>query len=283
MKNKLFTFGISGVFILLIYLFTDIMISPGELVKGHHDLNQKCSSCHELFFGTPNDRCIACHKLDEIGKNADTVEMKKTLFHEFLGNQKCSACHTDHKGINPENQYKGFDHSLLDKTTMNRCGNCHSSPADSLHTRFTVECSKCHTTGGWKSGAGFDHNLLQLVEMNNCKSCHKQPNDSFHGTFDEACSTCHSTNKWVPATFEHSSYFILDNDHNVACNICHTNKEFGKYTCYGCHEHTPDNIMKEHDEEGIADLNDCVRCHKSADEDDVKSEGRDGSEHENDD
>jgi hypothetical protein len=282
MKNRIFTFGIMGVFILLIYLFTDIMISPGELVKGHQDLNQKCNSCHKPFFGTPNDGCIACHKLDEIGKGADSVGKQKTLFHGLLGNQKCSACHTDHKGINPENQYNGFDHSLLDKTTMNLCGSCHSSPADSLHVRFTVECSKCHTTEGWKSGAHFDHNLILPDKVNHCASCHKQPDDDLHGSFKENCSKCHTPDKWLPATFDHATYFVLDRDHNTSCKTCHSTPDLGDYTCYGCHEHSPDNILDEHREEGISNLDNCVECHKSANEDDIRKGSKEVPERESD-
>ncbi|MFM7402028.1 MAG: hypothetical protein ACKO4W_14110 [Bacteroidota bacterium] len=35
---------------------------------------------------------------------------------------------------------------------------------------------------------------------------------------------------------------------------------------YGCHEHNRANTLAEHREEGISNINDCARCHKSPDE-----------------
>jgi hypothetical protein len=272
MKNVFFVFLISGVFIALMFLFPHIMINPGELVKGHQDLKQKCASCHQPFFGTPNERCIVCHKPDEIGIKADSSATKKIGFHASLKTQQCAECHAEHKGIVPDSSYKGFKHELLDAKTINNCSSCHDNPADSLHTQFTAECSKCHTTEGWKSSALFNHELVVTTDKNLCGSCHKQPQDSFHGALKNECSKCHTTTQWKPTTFDHSAYFVLDEEHNTDCKTCHQNNDYSKYTCYGCHEHTQNNILREHDEEGIADLNDCARCHKSADEDDIRRE-----------
>lgn len=281
MKNIFFAFGIMSVFVSLMFLFPHIMINPGELVKGHQDLNKKCISCHKPFSGTPNDRCIACHALDEIGKKADSATTKKTGFHAFLENQPCYGCHTEHKGFEPDSTNLTFSHALLDHQIVNKCGSCHDNPADSLHTKFTAECSKCHTTEGWKSSAHFDHELIVLTDKNNCSSCHKSPEDTFHGTLKDECSKCHSTQQWKPSTFDHSTYFVLDEEHNTDCKTCHQNNDYSQYTCFGCHEHTENNILEEHDEEGITDLNDCARCHKSADEDDIRMEGRGKSENDN--
>jgi hypothetical protein len=283
MRNILFTLGIAGVFISLMFLFPHTMINPGELVKGHQDLSQKCASCHQPFFGTPNNRCIACHKLDEIGIKADSSVTKKIGFHASLDAQQCAECHVEHKGMEPDSSNRVFRHTLLDAKTMKQCGSCHDNPADSLHIQFTAECSKCHTTEGWKSSARFDHELIVTSDKNHCSSCHKQPKDTFHGSFKDECSKCHSTNHWKPSTFDHSTYFVLDEEHNTDCKTCHQNNDYGKYTCYGCHEHTQNNIQSEHDEEGITDLNDCVRCHKSADKDDIKMEGHGKSESDNED
>lgn len=85
-----------------------------------------------------------------------------------------------------------------------------------------------------------------------------------------SCSTCHKTNAWSPATFDHNKYFVLDGDHNVQCNTCHTRADYKQYTCYGCHEHTKRKMISEHVEEGITNISDCARCHKNANEDDAK-------------
>ena len=49
---------------------------------------------------------------------------------------------------------------------------------------------------------------------------------------------------WKPATFEHSKFFQLDEDHNATCITCHAVNDFSRFTCHGCHEHTPSNILR---------------------------------------
>ncbi|MDF1762964.1 MAG: hypothetical protein P1U57_06105 [Oleibacter sp.] len=117
---------------------------------------------------------------------------------------------------------------------------------------------------------GFDHALLNPALANQCEGCHQAPTDSFHQNISSNCGQCHSQEKWKPITFEHSEYFELDHDHNTQCDVCHVNNDFQNYTCYGCHEHTPKNIFEEHREEGIHNFENCVECHRSADEDDIE-------------
>ncbi|MBL7809610.1 MAG: hypothetical protein JNN28_17450 [Saprospiraceae bacterium] len=275
----LLTLGIVGAIIALIVFYPHTMISPGELSSGHQNLNHNCFACHAPFGGTPNDRCIACHKVAEIGKDTAVNgqgEAKKTQFHERLERQSCVACHSEHQGLDPESMALGFQHSMLPETVINNCIDCHAKPTDKLHQQVSVSCKSCHNTEGWKLSAKFDHNMLVAADKSNCAQCHEKPIDALHGSTKENCDKCHSTNQWKPATFDHDAYFVLDSEHNVACAICHKNNNYAQYTCYGCHEHTASNIRSEHIEEGIYNFNNCVSCHKSADEDDVKSEGRSG-------
>jgi hypothetical protein len=79
----------------------------------------------------------------------------------------------------------------------------------------------------------------------------------------------------VSATFDHSRYFVLDRDHDVQCVTCHVHNDYRRYTCYGCHEHAPQNIRREQMEEGIRDFRDCAEFHRSADEVDTEMPGRD--------
>jgi formate dehydrogenase maturation protein FdhE len=124
-------------------------------------------------------------------------------------------------------------------------------------------CAQCHKTEGWKP-ASFDHAMLSAAERGHCESCHQPPKDVLHRPIKADCGRCHTTQAWKPAIFDHDRLFRLDGDHNVECAVCHAGGEFGRYTCYGCHEHTPANVRAQHREEGIADLNNCVRCHRSA-------------------
>ena len=301
------------------------MLSPGELIQGHQDLNNNCFACHAPFGGIDNDKCIACHKLAEIGK-ADLntamagAENTPVLFHEKLASQSCTACHTDHDGIDAQMQNKGFKHALLSENIIqncvschqkpidnlhkqltsncvschntegwksgvkfnhemlaaaekDNCVSCHQKPVDNLHKQLTSNCVSCHNTEGWKSGVKFNHDMLAVADRGNCASCHQKPKDTFHQGLKDQCSTCHSTEKWMPANFEHDQYFVLDGDHNASCNTCHKNNNYSTYTCYGCHEHTVSNILSEHREEGISNINNCVACHRSGDEDDARRGG----------
>jgi hypothetical protein len=240
------------------------MLNPGELVKGHYELTHKCFSCHEPFWGIANDKCIACHKLSEIGKNIDTSIYKKNItFHKYLENQKCTSCHTDHKGIKPVISINIFKHDIFSSTVINDCKNCHIKPANNLHKQLSDECSKCHYTKSWKLSSPFNHEQILNADKNKCLLCHQKPVDIFHESITDNCSKCHTTNKWKPASYDHSASFQLDNHHNTKCNICHTNNNYKIYTCYGCHEHSESNIREAHIEEGIIIYNNCIFCHKS--------------------
>lgn len=270
MKN-LILLGIVAAMVLLMAQFPHTMINPGDLIQGHQSLKNTCFSCHEPFKGISNEKCISCHKLSEIG--IDTMNRSDTasqiLFHQSLSEQQCTACHTDHNGINPTVVMGSFEHEMLLKKVVNNCVGCHQKPADNLHLQLTPTCKSCHNTDGWKSGVVFDHDMLPAVSKNNCTSCHQSPADSFHQSIKDNCSKCHHTSKWLPSTFNHTSYFVLDRDHNATCITCHANNDFTKYTCYGCHEHSKRNILAEHNEEGIYNISDCVSCHKSSDEHEI--------------
>ncbi len=306
----------------LVFMYPHRMVEPGELSQVHQQTGNDCFSCHKPFGGLPNERCIACHTLADIGR--DTVNYsERALFHEALAGMECVACHGEHQGrdadlapdgfehvlltgpiaanciachIKPTDDLhaplpnacaschdtqawkpaREFDHALLGAERLSDCASCHQKPADAIHARTAAHCTSCHSTDGWKP-AHFDHATLTATEKNACASCHPAPTDAFHQGTSDNCSKCHSTNAWSPSTFDHSAYFRLDGDHNAKCATCHQANNYATYTCYGCHEHTPGNIMGEHQEEGITNITDCVRCHRSGDEDDARDGGEGGS------
>jgi hypothetical protein len=270
--KKLYVLGVTVVTIWLMIQFPHAMLNPGHLSAGHSELNKKCLSCHKPFRGIPDDKCISCHKVAEIGK--DAADPAKRLFHKELSTVRCTSCHTDHKGMNPEKQFNGFNHSLLSSAVVNNCNSCHQQPADTLHALVSASCSHCHTTTGWKTGASFDHALIQGIRKNDCASCHQKPGDAYHRTITDNCDKCHSTAKWIPSTFDHSAYFRLDKDHTTTCNTCHTSNNLSIYTCYGCHEHTESKMLQEHNEEGIYNITDCASCHKSGNKHDIRGNGK---------
>ncbi|MBV5299416.1 MAG: class III cytochrome C family protein [Rhodoferax sp.] len=169
--------------------------------------------------------------------------------------ERCTACHAlpdigirTSKGANlPKKSVKTSFHQDL---TEQNCMACHSDHAGPKLTQ--------------RSRKPFSHALLKVAVREQCQNCHILPTDKLHRQVSGNCTQCHSQNAWKPATFEHEKYFLLDKDHSTECVTCHVNNDYRKYTCYGCHEHTPAKIRAEHQEEGIRDFDNCVECHRSA-------------------
>ncbi|MBU2647775.1 hypothetical protein KKI24_23910 [bacterium] len=95
-----------------------------------------------------------------------------------------------------------------------------------------------------------------------------------HQKSGQDCTQCHKTTNWASAEIDHSTYFRFDRDHRTACTACHPNSDYKAYTCYGCHEHSPRKIEKEHTKEGIRDYANCAECHRSGDEHDIRKPKR---------
>jgi hypothetical protein len=217
--------------VLLIYLFPKQAINPGDLSKGHQYMENDCMKCHTFFLGTPEEKCVFCHKPADIGKfttSGARIDEKstqgKTAFHHLFQGNSCLSCHKDHSDMN------------VNKTVSK-----------------------------------FSHNLLPGKNINQCMTCHQRPADKFHESNDQECSQCHSAERWRPATLDHAQYFRFDKEHKPDCAICHQNNNYKEYTCYGCHDHSPDKIQKEHLTAGIYSYKNCLLCHISGDKNEAKS------------
>jgi hypothetical protein len=184
----------------------------------------------------------------------------------------CFSCHTPFRGPDA------------------RCLACHETAridADAtdrppFHAALAEpRCSACHTDHAGRSAARavreFRHALLRDDIRETCGACHRAPADDLHrGAAADSCATCHDPREWTPSTFDHAPLFRFDRDHPADCRRCHE-AGFAAYTCYGCHEHRPDEVERKHRKEGIDDFADCAPCHRSADEDDSgrRRRGRD--------
>jgi len=217
-----------AVIVVLAFVYPHLMVSAGPLAKGHAQLTTDCFACHTPFLGASADRCIGCHKVAEIGVRSTTG------------------------------------------ATLVRTGTSTRTP---FHQHLAAQnCLGCHSDHqGSAIGKGtrisFSHVLLQPAVRSNCSTCHTAPTNALHrGVAAVACSQCHGNERWKPATFDHARLFVLDGDHNAPCATCHVNNEFSRYTCYGCHEHQPDRIRAKHVREGIRNFENCVSCHRSADD-----------------
>ncbi|UCE86326.1 MAG: hypothetical protein JSU66_00845 [Deltaproteobacteria bacterium] len=149
---------------------------------------------------------------------------------------------------------RGLHTALADPT----CGACHAEHAATFNRRPPVR---------------FAHTALTASARAACATCHVAPTDSLHAGVDERCGACHGTGRWTPADYDHDRYFRFDRAHPPDCGSCHPGGVLERYTCYGCHEHTPQNMAREHREEGIRDFEACVQCHRSGDEHEIEWAG----------
>ena len=180
----------------------------------------------------------------------------------------CFACHAALRGASPDRCIEC--HAVADvglKTTKGV-----PIPARSVKVSFHQElieqdCMACHSDHQGpkltkRSRKPFSHVLLKPAVRDRCSSCHVAPQDTLHRNLQAECSQCHDDRAWKPATFAHDEHFVLDRDHQAPCETCHQNNDYGRYTCYGCHEHSPARIRAEHVEEGIRNFENCVECHR---------------------
>ncbi|MCO5792093.1 MAG: class III cytochrome C family protein [Blastomonas sp.] len=181
----------------------------------------------------------------------------------------CFACHAPFTGV-----------------AADRCAACHKvadigirttkgtpiaqrGTAVAFHQALTrPDCVSCHTDHSRPhltkaEHKRFDHSLLRANIRGQCASCHRAPPTHLHRQAGKNCAACHGAKAWKPSTFNHSRFFALTGPHKTACATCHTSTSFERYTCYGCHEHKPAQIRAEHAEEGIRNIENCVRCHRS--------------------
>ncbi|WP_341970959.1 class III cytochrome C family protein [Roseateles sp. PN1] len=227
---------------MLAFVYPHLMLGPGPLVPAHAELSTDCFACHAPLLGVSADRCMACHALADIGLRTSKGVAIKAVSVAAAANVSASA------SAPSSGRIKLAFHQEL---AVQNCVACHSDHAGPKLVQL--------------SHKPFSHDMLRPQTQERCESCHQAPGDPLHRQGEGSCSQCHRSQGWKPATFDHDKLFRLDADHNASCKTCHSNGDYRRYTCFGCHEHTPANTRAEHEEEGIQDLDNCVRCHRSAD------------------
>jgi len=195
------------------------MISPGATIAAHHEISSDCFSCHTPFLGSPSEKCMECHRIDEIGikstqGEAIQKEDSQIDFHQELITADCVACHSDHQGVKPFRTANRFSHHLLNPSIQQRCSNCHATPMDQVHAKTKKNCSACHTEDSWLS-AHFDHQEYFRFDRYHdaeCSVCHESSDYSQY-----TCYGCHEHSEWN-VRGEHLEEGI--NDYEV-CVECH--------------------------------------------------------------
>lgn len=156
------------------------MVSPGNLIPAHVNLERNCFACHAPFQGASAERCTTCHVVADIGLRTTKGVVippseRRPPFHQALAEPNCMACHSDHPRprLTRASTAK-FDHALLKAETQAKCQTCHTAPRDELHRGQSLNCASCHQSTQWKP-ATFDHNRYFRLD----------------GDHNAACTTCH--------------------------------------------------------------------------------------------
>lgn len=190
-------------------------------------------------------------------------------------NTDCFACHAAFLGADSRRCVVCHKPDEIGRLTSTGLAITKPLTAVPFHQKLiNQDCVACHSDHAgvkrYRLHGYFNHALLQKASAEQCQDCHKSPTDALHRQITGNCGQCHTLDKWVPATFDHNEYFELDRDHNTRCVTCHALNDYSRYTCYGCHEHTQENIRRKHLKEGIREFANCVECHRNADEDDIR-------------
>ena len=222
MKNKTVILIVAAnlaALLLLAILFPHLMVSPGKPIDAHAEFAEDCFACHTPFLGSTPDKCIACHKVAEIGIKttkglAIDKEKKNVAFHQKLTEDDCVACHSDHKGVQPFRPIGEFSHQLLEPAVEKQCDGCHANPGDTLHRKIEGNCGSCHTRERW-TPATFDHDeyfRFDREHTTECGTCHMS-ND--YGSY--TCYGCHEHSR-SKIREEHVEEGIYDYEICVECH-----------------------------------------------------------------
>jgi hypothetical protein len=265
---------------------TQVLCVDCHLDGQFKELPLKCNACHkepDVHAGLFSMNCESCHTADDWsalvrldGGLFDHFEQTQFSLNLHLTNYAdqlllCADCHTSSDG---------FEISF----NMQFCVDCHTTEQAEFMSehkdQFGQDCLTCHD--GVDRMHDFDHARFFMLDGAHaetacvgchvdrvfngtpaeCAACHREP-EIHAGVFGLQCENCHSSTAWSPAQMvEH--IFPLDHGEEgmVACETCHVER-YTSYTCYGCHEHQPGEILSEHLEEGISqtELADCMACH----------------------
>jgi hypothetical protein len=255
-------------------------------------ISADCAGCHaepNSHAGVLGDDCAACHTAEAwtparlagqaFAHGATQFALDQHGL-DFAGQPlTCRGCHTTATS----------DPASLSSDTGPACAACHTEAepvfmAGHIQT-FGLDCAGCHD--GLGNMADFDHAQVFSLDgahaplecaachseqrfrgtPSQCAGCHAEP-EVHAGAFGLECAACHTTAAWLPAALR-AHTFPLDHGEEgpLACATCHA-ETYMEYTCYGCHEHEPRSVAREHAEEGIqaAELTDCAACHPSGEE-----------------
>ena len=232
-------------------------VRPGHLSAAHASLENNCSACHTSVAGPDDRKCIGCH-----ANETALLQRQPTAFHATIGN--CSECHIEHGGVN--GRLTKMNHIALAKVGMKLLSQAAPETEQKQVRTDLLRWVRLHPRGD--SPTPNHPNTTPLEMTLDCQTCHATK-DRHVGFFGADCAQCHATVSWRIAEFQHPSPRSFD--------------------CAQCHQAPPSHYMMHFDmiskkvagqEDaqvsqccGVAQVNQCYRCHQTTSWNDIKGVG----------
>lgn len=253
--NKYDFITLNALLILVVALPLYAWREPVRMDQAQQDLRQQYLADGAAMYV---ENCAYCHGAAGEGlgvmpplNNPALTEADSTLVYDTIAHSphgsKMAAWHIDEGGILNDYQVKGLVALLRHgdwpqvKELAQAKGFVPPAPAQAELEFITLE------------GTG-------EPDPHECRACHEDP--PVHADrFGLNCARCHSLTAWKPAYLTQHIFFLDHGDQGqVACETCHTDS-YVTHSCYGCHDHQPEQMETAHVAEGIVQFETCIECH----------------------
>ncbi len=228
------------------------LLQVKDPAKSWLGLETSCVNCHtDPHRGSLGRHCLSCHDQARWSP-AQRFDHARTGYALTGAHTKraCADCHAT-LAVNEGPDARGALRPRWRPVPHAHCVACHRDPHAG---RFSGECSRCHTTAGWRAvnERRFDHDQTRYPLRGahagvRCDGCHAPAHggakprfarcmdchsDAHRGTATVQgaavdCASCHTVQAFRPSTWprtEHARtrYPLLGAHATVACEGCHT-------------------------------------------------------------
>jgi hypothetical protein len=284
-QDRMKTFDHNNTEFNLVGKHTQINCRDCHINEDFQQTPRNCQQCHQestMHKGLFTQDCVLCHTAegwapakinDQSFDHLVDAGFSLVLHQKDFADQAvlCAACHPS--------TFQNFE--------IQTCFDCHTAQDQQFmvdhQDQFGPDCLVCHD--GVDRLSNFDHDNFFVLDgqhkIGDCADCHADngfrgtPTDCWQchlepeihkGVFGMGCDDCHNSDGWTPAVLKKHTFplnhGLNDQGLQLQCDACH-GQTYTEYSCYGCHDHQPEENMQSHLAIGIQaqDLPACQTCH----------------------